>query len=254
MTLAVTAVRGNRPLPTSTPLIVSLKMFKLSLRASSWKSHSLLDGQLSFSSISLEEYLCLVLRSLGGAINADIAANFPHPLPFSGLISLSGLPFLNSTVLPNNIQTPLLNSLIFSSFNNTDVTLALNTRIALGNATSAKLDQIPFSTLSNWLGATLFLTPALAQLVSGRQTDPTRFFEEGQAGFPFLIIYGKEDRLLNGTAVIELFESKNFTNMESHLLDGAGHISFFDKEKESARILLTWIENVRSGNLPNKSK
>jgi alpha-beta hydrolase superfamily lysophospholipase len=191
---------------------------------------------------------------LGGAINADIAANFPHPLPFSGLISLSGLPFLNRTVLPDNIETPLLSSLVFSSFNNTNVTSALSTRIALVNATSANPDQVPFSTLSNWIGATVFLTPSVAQLVSGRQTDPTRFFEEGQAGFPFLVIYGKEDTLLNGTAVIDLFENKNFTNMESHLLDGAGHISFFDKEKEASSILLTWIENVRSGKIPNKAK
>jgi pimeloyl-ACP methyl ester carboxylesterase len=192
-------------------------------------------------------YLFPVRRSLGGAIHADITANFPRPLPFSGLINLAGLPFLNQTTLPPTIESPFLVGLVQNILLPNDTTLALSGRVGLVNASSAKIDQIPFLTQSAWLGATALLTPTVGALVMGRQQDPTRLFEEGAGGFPFLVLFGKEDSALNGTAVIELYQGKNFTNLETRLFDDAGHVVFVDQEKETADILLNWIEKVAAG-------
>ncbi|KAF5381674.1 hypothetical protein D9615_005560 [Tricholomella constricta] len=180
--------------------------------------------------------------SLAGAIAADIAANFPHPLPFSGLIWMAALPYLGD-ILPK-VATPLVLSFLPGLEETNDATLALKTRIDFVETLSANTDSVPYSTKLAWVGSTVYLPPPVASLALGRSQDPTRLFEEGAAGWPLLILHGTLDRQINGTAVINNMAPK-FKNVESHLIKGAGHIPFYDDESTISRYLLAFIARVK---------
>ncbi|KAF8066917.1 alpha/beta-hydrolase [Lyophyllum atratum] len=181
--------------------------------------------------------------SLAGAIAADIAANFPHPLPFSGLVWLAGLPYIGD-ILPI-VATPTVLGFLPGLQDATNATVALQTRIDFVETLSAKTDSVPYATKLGWVGGTAYLSPAGASLVLGRSQDATRLLEEGAAGWPLLILHGAADRQINGTAVIENMAPK-FKNVESHLIKGAGHIPFYDDEPTVARYLLSFIARIKS--------
>jgi len=181
--------------------------------------------------------------SLAGAIAADIAANFPHPLPFSGLIWLAGLPYIGD-ILPI-VATPTVLGFLPGLQDTKDATLALKTRIDFVETLSAKTDSVPYATKLGWVGSTVYLPPAVATLVLGRSQDPTRLLAEGAAGWPLLILHGTADKQINGTAVISNM-APQFKNVESHLIKGAGHIPFYDDEPAVARYLLSFVARVKA--------
>jgi len=179
--------------------------------------------------------------SFGGAIAADIASNFPHPLPFSGLIYLAALSYIGD-ILPK-VSSPLVSAFLPGMEDAANTTRGLSTRIDFVETFSAKNDQVPFSVKVAWAGSTAYLPPLIASLVAARTQDPSRLFEEAKAGWPLLILHGTADRLINGTAVIENMKPL-FKDIESHLLDAAGHIVFYDDEPGVAGYILSFIERV----------
>ncbi|KAG5642934.1 hypothetical protein DXG03_001851 [Asterophora parasitica] len=183
--------------------------------------------------------------SLAGAISADIAANFPSPLPFSGLIWLAALPYLGD-ILPK-VATEKVLSFLPGLQDTKDVALGLQTRIDFVETLSAKNDVVPYATKLGWVGSAVYLPPAVASLALGRSQDPTRLFAEAAAGWPLLILHGSADKQINGTAVISNL-APAFKNVESRLIQGAGHILFYDDEPTIARYLFAFITRVRLTN------
>ncbi|GLB41198.1 putative alpha beta-hydrolase [Lyophyllum shimeji] len=181
--------------------------------------------------------------SLGGAISADIAANFPHPLPFSGLIWLGALPYIGDIL--SKVATPTVLGFLPGMQDINNATLGLQTRIDFVETLSAKTDSVPYDTKLGWVGSTVYLPPTIATRVLTRSQDPTRLLAEGAAGWPLLILHGSADRQINGTAVISNM-SPQFKNVESHLIPGAGHILFYDDEPSVARYILSFISRVKS--------
>ncbi|KAG6817380.1 hypothetical protein H0H87_009567 [Tephrocybe sp. NHM501043] len=180
--------------------------------------------------------------SLGGAIGADIAANFKHPLPFSGLIWLAGLPYLGD-ILPV-VATPTVLSFLPGLQDTTNSTLGLQTRADFVETLSAKNDVVPYDTKLAWVGNSVYLPPAVATLVLGRSQDPTRLLEEGSLGWPLLILSGTTDKQINGSATIAKMAQK-FKNVEAHLIPGAGHIVFYDDTPTVSKHLLSFITRVQ---------
>ncbi|KAF8064239.1 Alpha/Beta hydrolase protein [Lyophyllum atratum] len=181
--------------------------------------------------------------SHAGTIAADIAANFPHPLPFSGLVWLAGLPYLGD-ILPV-VALPTVLGFLPGLQDTEDAALALQTRIDLVETFSAKTNSVPYATKLGWVGSTAYLVSAVASLILGRSQDPTRLLEEGAAGWPVLILCGTADRHINGTALISNVAPK-FKNVESHLIKGAGHILFYDDEPTVSRYLLSFIARIKA--------
>jgi pimeloyl-ACP methyl ester carboxylesterase len=138
--------------------------------------------------------------SLGGAIAADIAANFAHPLPFSGLIWLAALPYIGD-ILPK-VATPKVLSFLPGLETTNDATLGVQTRIDFVETLSAQTASVPFDTKSAWVGSANYLPPDNAVLVLGRSQNETRLLQEAAAGWPALIVHGSLDQQINGTAVI----------------------------------------------------
>ncbi|KAG6867843.1 hypothetical protein C0993_010332 [Termitomyces sp. T159_Od127] len=180
--------------------------------------------------------------SLGGAIGADIAANFPHPVPFAGLIWLAGLPYLGD-ILPI-VATPVVLGLIPGLEDTANATSGLQTRIDFVESLSAKNDAVPYETKLTWLGSTAHLPPPIANLVLTRTQDPTYLLDAGASGWPLLILAGTEDKQINGSATIANMAPK-FKNVESHLIPGGGHIIFYDDVSKVSKLLLSFISRVR---------
>ncbi|KAF8072112.1 alpha/beta-hydrolase [Lyophyllum atratum] len=179
--------------------------------------------------------------SLGGAIGADIAANFPTPLPFSGLIWLAGLPYIGD-ILPK-VATPKVLGFLPGLQSTIDGTLALQTRIDFVESLSSSTATVPYGTKLAWVGSAVYLPPAAASLALGRTQDPSKLLAEGKAGWPLLILHGTKDLQIDGNAVIGNM-APLFKNVETHLLQGAGHIVFYDDEARVAKYILAWTSRI----------
>lgn len=124
-----------------------------------------------------------------------------------------------------------------------DSSLALTTRIAFVETLSAHTETVPPAIKNAWVGSAGYLPPAIATRVLGRTQDPTRLIEEGKAGWPLLIVHGAVDRQINGSAVIENMKPV-FTNFEAYIVQGTGHIPFYDDEPTISRRILAFVARV----------
>ncbi|KAG6910611.1 hypothetical protein DXG01_009120 [Tephrocybe rancida] len=180
--------------------------------------------------------------SMGGAIGADIAANFPHPLPFAGLIWLAGIPYMGD-ILPK-VATPVALSFLPGLQDTTNATLGLQTRIDFVETVSAKTNVVPYNTKLAWIGSAGSFPPPVATLVLGRNQDAAPLLNEGSLGWPLLILAGTADRLINGSATIANMAPK-FKNVETHLIPGAGHAVFYDDVPTVSNQLLSFITRIK---------
>ncbi|KAG6909979.1 hypothetical protein DXG01_013979 [Tephrocybe rancida] len=179
--------------------------------------------------------------SLAGAISADIASNFPQPLPFSGLVYMASLPYIGD-ILPK-VATAKVLSFLPGLQATDDATLSLKTRIDFVETLSAQTATVPYATKLAWVGSAVYLPPTVANLALSRTQDPKALLAAGAAGWPLLILHGTADLQINGTAVIANMKPA-FKNVETHLLQGAGHIPFYDAESNVATLLLAWITRI----------
>jgi pimeloyl-ACP methyl ester carboxylesterase len=178
---------------------------------------------------------------LAGAIGADIAANFPKALPFSGLIWLAGLPYIGD-ILPK-VATPKVLSFLPGLQETTDATTALQTRIDFVETLSSSSAAVPYATKLAWVGSAVYLPPAAASLALGRSQNPSKLLAEAKAGWPLLILHGTKDLQIDGNAVIGNM-APLFKNVETHMLQGAGHIVFYDAEASVAKYILAWTARI----------
>ncbi|GLB41171.1 hypothetical protein LshimejAT787_0903860 [Lyophyllum shimeji] len=184
--------------------------------------------------------------SLGGPIGADIAANFPHPLPFSFLIWLAGIPYIGD-ILPE-VVAPTAVSSIPGLQDTTNARFALKTRLAFVETFSAKAECVLYAIKLGWVGSTVHLPPAVAALVTTCSQDPSRLLAEGAAGWPLLILSGALDWHLDGAAVVRKIASK-FRNLESHVIEGASYMFFFSDDA-NGRSLLPLLHRTSQGHQP----
>lgn len=126
-----------------------------------------------------------------------------------------------------------------------DPAQALKTRIDFCRTLVApsRLSSVPFATMTSWVGAASFLPPKCAHLALARMQDPARLKEEGVNGLPLCIINGKEDLQISGKAVVEQMRP-HFKNFEAHLLEGVGHIPFWEDPEAVAAIILKFVGRV----------
>ncbi|KAG6806189.1 hypothetical protein H0H87_003028, partial [Tephrocybe sp. NHM501043] len=183
--------------------------------------------------------------SLGGAIAADIASNWPQPIPFSGLVWLAGLPYMGD-ILPK-VATEKVLSFLPGLQETNDPALALQTRIDFVNTLSAKPESVPYATRLEWVGSTIYLPPVVAALALGRTQDPAALLAAAGKGWPLLILHGDADLQINGNAVIDNMKPL-FKNVETHMIKGAGHIPFYDAENDVANFLRAWVLRISAAN------
>lgn len=61
---------------------------------------------------------------------------------------------------------------------------------------------------------------------------------------PLLLIHGKADLQVDPQAVLDLAVTPFFTSAEVHHLDGVGHASFYEAEKDVAGFILEFVPRI----------
>ncbi|KAG5642935.1 hypothetical protein DXG03_001852 [Asterophora parasitica] len=177
-----------------------------------------------------------------GSIAADICANH-DPVPTKGIIWLGALPYLGD-ILPI-VATPLVLSFLPGITAPESPAAALQARIDFCSTLvpAELLPKVPYADLSAWVGAASHLSPECATLLLGRTQDASRLKEEGAKGLPLCIIHGAEDLQISGKHVIEQMQPQ-FKDCEAHLLEGIGHILFWEDPEAVANIIQKFVARV----------
>lgn len=100
--------------------------------------------------------------------------------------------------------------------------------------------RIPDATKAAWLGRAVAQDADATALVFARQHDPARLLEAGRQGLPLMVLVGSEDALVDGPAVVRELR-RHFRNSEAHVVAGASHALFVDKQDEFVRLLLIFV-------------
>ena len=61
---------------------------------------------------------------------------------------------------------------------------------------------------------------------------------------PLLLIHGKADLQVDPQAVLDFAVTPFFTNAEVHHLDGVGHTTFYEAEKDVAGFILEFVPRI----------
>jgi pimeloyl-ACP methyl ester carboxylesterase len=111
----------------------------------------------------------------------------------------------------------------------TDVALALSARVGWANTLVApsRLPSIPFQEKVKWIGSGAELSPYACAGSLFRPQDPEDLFRAGANGMPLLLLYGKEDRQMDGQKVYNALAPK-FRVIERVALDNVGHMPFYE--------------------------
>lgn len=178
--------------------------------------------------------------SLGATIAADLAA---FQIPISGVVYISGLPYLGD-ILPI-VATPLVLSFTRGISDVADAANGLQTRVDFCKSlvSPKRLPFVPFPDLCTWIGSATHLPPAISSLVLGRTQDPEPLKSAAKNGLPLLILYGDDDLQISGPAVVEQMQPL-FRDLEVVCLDGVGHTPFYEETKKSYEAISRFVKRV----------
>jgi pimeloyl-ACP methyl ester carboxylesterase len=112
----------------------------------------------------------------------------------------------------------------------------------------SRASSVPFPVKTSWIGTATQFPPTSALLAGTRQHDPTALMKAAKEGLPLCMIHGKEDLLVLLEPTLKVVQSL-FTNYETHLLDGVGHVAFWEVPETVANIILTFVDRL-SGSRP----
>lgn len=159
------------------------------------------------------------------------------------MIYLSGIPYVSSISPQIENATSLGLFPGFTTANNT--TSGLETRIDFVGTLSASGFDVPRATFESWVGAAAYLPPPVAALVLGRAQNVSRLIEEGGDGFPTLYLGGTADEQLDATTIVDTI-GPLFTNFESQIIEGGGHMIFYDNTTIVVNSILTFVSRIEA--------
>lgn len=172
-----------------------------------------------------------------GTVVSDIFSHLP-PQTISGIVGVSSSPALEFV-----IEAPT-DAALAPGFDVTDdVAVDINTKSAFIDACFNNPSNLPIEIIWSWMGSSVIQLPPITVLLRSRTQDPTKLFEAGAKGFPYLVISGTADKILlndNITAEIE----PHFTNFEVVRIQGAPHALFIENEDEFVRALVPFANKI----------
>ncbi|KDQ24360.1 hypothetical protein PLEOSDRAFT_1078511 [Pleurotus ostreatus PC15] len=174
-------------------------------------------------------------------VGCDICANV-DPLPIAGAVALGGSPGISPEMV-GVAGKPFLFAALPKFNDNSDVAFALRARVEFIDALFNNPDKIPFSLKMRYLGETVLQSPDVSSVVSLRPQDPSKMLEAGARGLPLQILFGKQDKFLDGEAVVNIVKP-HFKNLTVSLIDG-GHALFDDNQAELVDELSKFVLSVQ---------
>ncbi|KAJ7125354.1 alpha/beta-hydrolase [Mycena epipterygia] len=177
--------------------------------------------------------------SAGASIACDICF-YISPMPLSGTIALAGS--LWRDAVPNTRKLKLLE--MFPKFCSADAVTALQTRVEFTDVIFSDPENVPFSVKAAWMGSTVLQSPEVTTaILTGHQSNQAKLVELGAQGFPVMVLYGTEDKVVDGSIVAAEARS-HFTNFEVAAVEGGSHSIFYDSVDETVGHILRFCLRV----------
>ncbi|KAJ6528305.1 Alpha/Beta hydrolase protein [Mycena sp. CBHHK59/15] len=179
--------------------------------------------------------------SLGGTILADICAHIV-PLPIAAAMWIAPHPYMDYTPsIPSSKQQD--GAKFAMGMMSSDPGVVLQSRIDFCEAFVAPGREVPFADMLGWVGATSFLPPSTMGFVMTRKQDATPLKKTAAVGLPMFLIYGSEDLLIPCDAVAVDMKPL-FTDWEVVVLEGIGHIPFWEDPELFGGHILRFVKRV----------
>ncbi|KAF8990563.1 Alpha/Beta hydrolase protein [Cyathus striatus] len=172
-----------------------------------------------------------------GTVMTDIFSFLP-PQTISGIFAIAAIPAIQLLV-----STPFALTInpLFGVAN--DVAVDIDTKNTFVEACFKNASNIPIRTRWTWLGSSVLQLPPISTLVGQRMQDPTKLFEAGARGFPFLAISGTADNIILNDNITEEIQP-HFTNLEVYRIEGGSHALFIDNKDELIQVLIPFANKV----------
>jgi len=165
--------------------------------------------------------------SLGATIAADIAAAL-NPLPVSGLVFMSALPYME---LAGVVGKPTILGFLPGMMSTDDVALAKKTALDFVDSAFVDPASVPFTLKASWAGMSAMQPPAVTALILARTQDPAALHVAGRNGLPLLILHGAADAQVDGAEVARQLRP-HFADCEVQIVPGGSHALFHEKRDE----------------------
>lgn len=170
---------------------------------------------------------------------ADVVSHI-SPNPLAGIIWLAPIPYLGPVV--QSVSTPGITSFLPNLFE-TDAATAFSARIRFIDYLFADSTKVPFQTKNQWIGSSIRQSPELAGFLFGREQDPKALLEAGRKGLPGLLVYGTEDKVVSGEAIVDTLKA-DFPELKVKVLEGVGHAPCYEASKDVGDAILEFIRDI----------
>lgn len=162
------------------------------------------------------------------------------PNPLAGIVYLNSFPTLANVL---ELNTPFSRGLVAGLQSQDNVTLSKASTVSFTEAVFGDPAMVPFSVFTSWLGQSTLQPPTQAIFVLTRPQNNTNLIATGQAGFPVLFLYGRDDKLLQPEDVLAFMRTW-FTNITVDWIDHGSHSPFVDNQTHVEQSLLAFANTV----------
>ncbi|KAH9483247.1 Non-heme chloroperoxidase [Psilocybe cubensis] len=180
--------------------------------------------------------------SLGATVACDICANL-EPGAISGIVYAAGMPYLGPVT--SVVGKPFVLGCLPGLYCTDNVNVSVETKVAFVDSVFTDPDSVPIHIKWAWLGSATVQYPAVSRAVLGRIQDPEKLYEAGSNGLPLLLVYGTEDKHLDGEAA-DKWMRPHFKDFEVHFIQEGSHSPFYDNEEEFVGVLVNFASRVFS--------
>jgi len=174
----------------------------------------------------------------------DILAQFGRE-SIAGVVYSGAVPYADPSVIAAIAKTIPQTTLvdILNSTGNIDTNFAA--RRAFLDGCFNDPSTILSTEYSALLGATSFSDTVALGLLLSRQQDPAPLWKAGREGLPLWLVYGSNEKMVNGTALIQLV-GDNFRNIKIQEIQGGSHTVFWEHEDIFVKGLKQFAKGVVS--------
>lgn len=102
---------------------------------------------------------------------------------------------------------------------------------------------VPYETKMQSLGSAVTQFPQVSTLLLARTQDPSAMYAAGRQGFPLLMIYGTNDKILQNEVIINA-TAPNFSKIQVKKIVGASHAVFYEYKDAFLAALLDFVKSV----------
>ena len=175
-----------------------------------------------------------------GAIAVDLCANV-DPLPISGVFYLSSV--LSIPAVFSGAGTPFLMSQLGACSDPATTTAGLLGLVA-GCFDAPRTRPPSYHLRCLVAGMQVMQSSAVRASILQRTQDTEKFWKKLEQGLPVYVYHGSHDALTDAGALVRDVKSRA-SNVGVRIVEGAGHVLFYEDPQETARVILDFVKSVQ---------